>query len=129
MQVQIDSQTFDRTLPSTTGWEENSFWYCTFTGLNEEGGSIDSAFLSCKFAHCEWYWGLFNMAVFVGVKFTDCTFRGTSFAGCKFVECEFVRCHFTTDNLGGSCSFNDTRWYSCSQSGTRGIEHVFKDAF
>jgi hypothetical protein len=127
-QVQIDSQTFDRQLPATTSWEENCFRYCTFVALDEEGGTCDSAFISCEFTRCKWYWALFTQAIFVGVKFTDCTFRGTSFAGCKFVECEFVQCHFTTDNLEGSCSFEDSRWYSCTQSNTRGIEHVLKAA-
>ncbi len=126
--MQINSQAFDRKVSAATGWEENYFWYCTFAGLDEEGGSIESVFLSCEFARCQWYWGMFNLAVFVGVRFTDCTFRGTSFSGCKFVECDFIRCHFTKDNLGGNCSFDDSRWYSCTQTDTRGIEHVFEEA-
>jgi uncharacterized protein YjbI with pentapeptide repeats len=112
----------DTELPSQVGWEDNCFCYCAFAGLHEDGGSIDSVFLNCEFARCEWYWGLFNLAIFVGVKFTDCTFRGTSFADCRFVECEFARCHFTTDTLGGNCSFEGSRWYSCTQIGTQGME-------
>jgi uncharacterized protein YjbI with pentapeptide repeats len=119
--MQIDSQVFGRKLPKGTGWEENCFRYCTFVDLDEEGGGTDSAFIACEFASCEWYWGLFNLAVFVGVTFTGCTFRGTSFSGCKFVECVFVGCKFTRDNLDGHCSFDDTRWYACSQKDTQGL--------
>ena len=126
--MQIDSQVFERKLPPNTGWEENCFRYCTFLGLEEEGGGIDSAFIACEFKQCEWYWGLFNLAVFVGVKFTGCTFRGSSFMDCKFVECEFIRCKFTEDNLGGGCSFADNRWYACSQTDTEGLDRAVAHA-
>lgn len=122
--MQIDSQQFLGTLSKGVGWEENAFRYCTFEGLNEEGGHSTSVFLDCNFVRCEWYWGLFNCAVFVGVTFTECVFRGTSFSGCKFVECEFTRCQFVPDNLGRGCSFDDTRWYGCSKRETQGLEHV-----
>ena len=123
--MQIDSETFERKLPAGTDWEENCFRYCTFLGLDEEGGGIDSLFLECEFANCEWYWSLFNLAVFVGVKFTSCRFRGVSFSGCRFIECEFVRCEFSKDNMGGECNFRDSRWYGCKQSETQGLTHAF----
>jgi uncharacterized protein YjbI with pentapeptide repeats len=126
--MQIDSEKFERKHPPSVGWREHCFQYCTFIDLVEEGGSIESVFLACDFRNCEWYWGLFNIAVFVGVTFTDCTFRGASFSGCKFVECEFVRCKFTLDNLGGSCSFNDSRWYNCSQKDTEGLDSAVAHA-
>ena len=122
--MQVDSQEFLGNLPKGTDWEENAFRYCTFEGFSQEGGHCTSLFLDCSFDRCEWYWGLFNCAVFVGVKFNECVFRGTSFSDCKFVECEFTRCEFTADNLGANCRFNDCRWYACGKRETRGLEHV-----
>jgi uncharacterized protein YjbI with pentapeptide repeats len=103
-------------------WEGAVLRYCEFDGLNQEGGEIDATFLSCAFRNCDWYWGIFNLGVFVSTKFENCTFRGTAFAGCKFIECEFSNCKFLADNLNGSCSFDDTLWYGCKQGDCIGLE-------
>lgn len=82
-------------------------------------------FLSCKIEKCEWYWGLFNLAIFVGVDFDCCTFRGTSFAGSKFIDCNFNNCEFLEDNFGGDCLFHEVVWYGCSQSNCTGLDQEF----
>lgn len=122
----FESQQFDTRLKKPVGWSDNVFRYCDFVHINTEGGDVDSVFLNCTFQNCEWYWGLFNLAVLVQVKFTNCTFRGTAFSGSKFVECEFVDCEFTLDNLNGECSFDDVTWYGCVQSNCKGLEQEFR---
>jgi uncharacterized protein YjbI with pentapeptide repeats len=126
--MQIDSVDFRGKLGKGIKWDENVFRYCTFEKLREEGAHVTSEFIDCKFEGCDWYWGLFNVATFVGVIFRNCDFRGASFSGCRFVECEFDTCNFTIDNFGGKCSFTGARWYACRQSNCRGLEGVFKDA-
>jgi len=118
----------DRTLrPFTTDPElsslasEANVRYETFENFATEGGVIDGVFLGCSFTNVDWYWGLFNMSVFVESTFQGCTFRGSAFSGCIFVECTFVGCHFVKDNLGGECSFEDSRWYGCQQSESTGL--------
>lgn len=101
------------------------FRYCSFESAAIEGGCSDGVFLSCTFRDFEWYWGLFNMALFVSCKFEECTFRGTSFAGCRLVECSFSNCKFLSDNLGGSCAATDTNVYGCSSENSKGIRDVF----
>ncbi len=113
----FENQQFDANFKIVANWSNHVFRYCDFHGINSEGDHIDSTFLGCTFEECEWYWGLFNLAVFVQVKFTHCVFRGTAFSGSKFIECEFVGCQFIKDNLNSECSFHDVMWYGCTQSG------------
>lgn len=123
--MQIDSGDFRAALGQGINWDENVFRYCTFMQVAGEGAHVTSEFIDCQFEECGWYWGLFNLATFVGVKFKGCTFRGCSFSDCRFVECEFDACDFTPDNLGGECSFEGSRWYACHQKNCRGLEDVF----
>lgn len=102
------------------------FRYCSFESATIEGGDSDGVFLSCTFRDVEWYWGLFNMALFVSCKFERCTFRGTSFAGCRLVECSFSNCKFLSDNVGGSCTATETSVYGCSLENSEGFDHVFQ---
>lgn len=101
------------------------FRYCHFDSLALEGGVSDGVFLSCTFRDFEWYWGIFNLALFVGCKFERCTFRGTSFAGCRLVECSFDNCRFLPDNLGGLCTATDTNVYGCSSQHCDGFDELF----
>lgn len=104
------SQQFEDGLEEPAGWSDHVFHYCDFSGISTEGGEVDSVFVGCKIENCDWYWTLFNLAIFVSVDFNGCTFRGTSFSGTKFVECDFNNCKFIKDNLDGECSFNDVAW-------------------
>jgi uncharacterized protein YjbI with pentapeptide repeats len=117
----FQSEQFKGCLTDPASWSDHVFRYSAFAGISTEGAEIDSAFLSCKIDNCEWYWGLFNLAIFVEVTFEGCTFRGASFAGCKFIECKFSNCQFLKDNLGGDCSFDDVVWYGCSQTNCTGL--------
>jgi uncharacterized protein YjbI with pentapeptide repeats len=126
--MQIDSTTYDGSIGKNSSWsEDNVFRYCLFARIVAEGAHIDSCFLECEFEKCDWYWGLFNVALFVNAKFKNCTFRGCSFADCKFVECKFENCEFTVDNLDKGCSFEGSRWYACQQHNCKGIEGAFKN--
>jgi uncharacterized protein YjbI with pentapeptide repeats len=120
--MQIDSETFVGSLGRSPGWDENAFFYCSFERVSQEGLHVSSVFLDCRFQKCDWYWALFNVATFIGAKFENCVFRGCSFAECRFVECEFVDCDFTVDSFGKPCSFDGTRWYSCKQHTTNGLD-------
>ena len=120
--MQIDSETFVGKLAATANWEESVYRYCTFDRIEHEGLHVTSAFLDCRFESCDLYWALFNTATFVGVEFKDCVFRGCAFSGCCFVECRFDSCSFENDNLGGSCTFDDTRWYGCAQTNSQGLD-------
>jgi uncharacterized protein YjbI with pentapeptide repeats len=111
----FESQQFDTRFKKPVAWSDHIFRYCDFANIAVEGGDVDSVFIGCTIEKCEWYWGLFNGAVFVNVTFRDCTFRGTAFSGSKFVECKFSDCHFIKDNLGSDCSFDDVAWYKCVQ--------------
>lgn len=122
----FQSAQFQGRLTNPASWSDNVFRYSEFTGISTEGGEVDSVFVSCKFAKCEWYWGLFNLAIFVEVDFNGCTFRGTSFDGSKFIDCNFTNCEFVKDNLGADCSFNDVVWYGCSQSNCTGLDREFR---
>lgn len=122
------SQQFGQRLAQSPGWSDHVFQFCDFAGIGTEGGEVDSMFAGCKVEHCEWYWGLFNQAVFVQVEFKGCTFRGTHFAGCKFVECSFSDCRFSGDNLGADCAFDEVAWYGCTQTGCSGLEGQFANA-
>ena len=122
--MQIDSETFRARLSKPASWEEQAFRYCIFESFNEEGSHVTSLFLESTFQNCEWYWALFNCAVFVGVKFEKCTFRGCSFSGCRFVECIFEDCEFTLDSLGKGCNFLESRWYGCKQNRSKGLEGI-----
>lgn len=119
--MQLDSQVYEQRLPSNPGWSENCFRYCDFNGLEEDGPHIDSLFLGCTFNACDLYWALFNLAVFVDVKFKRCTFRGCSFADVRFVDCEFDECEFTVDSFGRGCSYDGARWFSCSNKNSKGL--------
>lgn len=111
-------------LPELGG--DHVFRYCTFEGLNEENTlHVDSTFLRCTFKNDEFYWTLFNGVLFSGCELESCTFRGVSFADCRFIDCTFKDCVFTKDNLGGSCTYEDTLWAGCSQTGCTGWEGVW----
>ena len=103
------------------------FRFCHFESAALEGGDSDGVFLSCTFQDFEWYWGLFNLAVFVGCKFERCTFLGTSFSSCRLVECSFTECHFLPDNLGGLCSAPETNVYGCSSANCEGFNELFQN--
>jgi len=99
--------------------------YSTIEGFSVNGGHVDAAFLFCNLCELDVYGCIFNLCVFVDCTFENCTFRGTAFPGCKFVDCTFTGCQFIQDNLGGECSFDDTRWYGCTQSACEGLDgHV-----
>lgn len=121
MNVYFESMDFERNHSLPEGWEEGSFKYCTFNRLDIEGKEFGGVLVGCVIDGCDWYWTLFNTAIFVNVEFKNCTFRGVSFSGCSFTECQFVGCKFMKNNLGGDCSFNDSRWYACSQSACAGF--------
>lgn len=123
--MQVTSKVFERGLSEGIAWEEQVFIFCEFKGIRGEGLHVTSTFLDSTFRQCDIYWALFNTATFVGVKFYGCDFRGCSFSGCRFVECEFEDCRFLPDNLNGSCSFDDSRWYSCTQRQTEGLSAEF----
>jgi uncharacterized protein YjbI with pentapeptide repeats len=103
-----------------------AFYMSTRPNIATEGGDVDSIFVGCTIENCEWYWGLFNLAIFVQVKFKNCTFRGTGFSGSKFVECEFTNCEFIKDNLNSECSFKDIAWYGCTQNNCGALEREFR---
>lgn len=139
----------DHGLPES--WDDSVFSSCTFDGLGVEGLSVDGAMLWCTVRRSEFYWGLFNTAALVNVRFQDCRFPGTSFRGCRMVECTFEHCRFVLDNLGGTCTVDDciladcvfdncrfdhkagerqsvftpdNRIYGCSQRNTIGLDGV-----
>ena len=126
--MQFDSETYAPTSENAPDWAENSFRYCDFRNLKNEGARVHAFFLGCDFSECDWYWGHFGSAIFVNVKFKACKFQGSFFADCKFVECEFEDCSFTTDNLGMECTFNENKWFDCKQTNCTGLKDAFKNA-
>jgi uncharacterized protein YjbI with pentapeptide repeats len=122
----FETQQFEGRLKKPASWSDHVFRYCEFSRISTEGGDIDSVFMECKIENCEWYWGLFNSTICVGVRFEGCTFRGTAFSGCKFIECEFTDCKFIKDNLNSECSFDDNTWYGCTQTQCPGLEQEFR---
>lgn len=117
----IHSETFERSLSKPPGWEDHVFQFCTFHNLDGEGLHVTSHFIDCEFEGGDFYWVIFNLAVFVGVTFKNCRFRGCSFAGCRMVECVFEHCEFDKDALDGDCTFTGSRWYACKQQSTQGL--------
>lgn len=105
---------------------DHVFRYCKFHKL-EDSREIEATFLSCDFTNCDFYWALFNVASFFRCKFENCIFAGASFADCRLMECAFVKCSFTKDNMGGDCSFENTKWYGCSQTDRSGLEKLAAD--
>ncbi len=122
-----DSATFATTteVRAALAAGDEVFRYCHFESARLEGGDSDGVFLSCTFQDFEWYWGIFNMALFVDCKFERCTFRGTSFAGCRLVDCSFNDCRFLPDNLGAACSSSDTGIYGCAAENCVGFKELF----
>lgn len=103
--------------PPLTG--EDVFRFCQFDNLDVDGVSFAGMMEGCTFTRGRFYWGLFNTASLIDVRFVDCIFPGTSFRGCRFVRCTFESCRFVLDNLGGSatiddCSFTECRFERCS---------------
>lgn len=123
------SETFaaSKEVSSAFAVSDEIFRYCTFESASIDGGGSDGVFLSCTFQDLDWYWGLFNMALFVGCKFERCTFRGASFSGCRFVECSFSDCRFLPDNVGGLCTATDTNVYGCTFQNCEGFNEVFSN--
>lgn len=121
MNIYVESTDFERNKSLPKGWEEGTFKYCNFRNLDIEGAGFGGVLVGCVIEGCEWYWSLFNTTTFVSVKFENCVFRGGSFAGCSFTECQFIGCKFIEDNLGGDCSFRESRWYACTQSACIGF--------
>lgn len=128
--------------------------YCRLAGFPIEGKGIDGALIYCTLEDIDWYWGFFNTAQLHKVTFTRCTFRGCSFRGCSLVGCTFEDCRFVLDNLGATCTIEDTllaectfrrcevvnvradgrrdpvvqkkvRWLGCQQTGCTGLEGLF----
>ncbi|MGY3265499.1 pentapeptide repeat-containing protein [Lysobacter sp. HA35] len=95
--------------------------YCELAVPSVDGGHVDSTFLFCTLRGIDWYWPLFNLAVFVSCTFTGCSFRGAVFAGCRFVDCRFEECTFGGDNLNGDCEFGESVWYGCTQKNCIGL--------
>ncbi len=104
---------------------EEVFRYCVFESANIEGGSFDGVFVSCEFRDIEFYWGLFNSALFFGNRFERCTFQGTSFSSCRFVECTFTDCSFVKDNLASPCSARETKLFACAAHNCEGWNELF----
>ncbi len=121
MPLYFECTDFDEKGSLPEGWEEGSFKYCNFSNLIIDGGGLEGVLVGCIIETSDWYWSLFNTATFVNVEFKNCTFRGVSFASCSFTECKFIDCTFCKDNLGGECSFDENRWYACTQSGCTGF--------
>jgi len=96
------------------------FRYCDFTGLMRSGGAIDATFVGGSFKECDFYWTLFNICLFVDMRFERCVFRGVSFPGCRFLNCRFIDCSFVADSFGGHCSFDETKWYDTEFQGCVG---------
>lgn len=101
------------------------FRYCSFETANLEGGDFDDVFISCEFRDLDFYWGMFNLALFLNCKFERCTFRGTSFAGCLFMESTFADCRFLKDNLAAPCDAPDTKLFACSAENCEGWNELF----
>jgi len=123
----FESETFQGRLIKPEAWSGHVFRYSEFANISTEGGDVDSVFVACKIEKCEWYWGIFNLAIFVQVDFNECTFRGTAFSGARFVDCNFNKCSFLKDNLDADCSFNDVVWYGCRQHDCIGLEAEFRN--
>ena len=121
----FESKTFDTHFEEPASWSDHVFRYCEFSNISTEGSEVDSVLIGCRIENCEWYWGLFNLALFVNVTFKGCVFRGTGFSGSKFIECDFIDCRFIKDNLNTNCYFDDNAWYGCAQSNCPGLEHEF----
>ena len=117
----FESIKFETEMPRSEEWPDNVFQYCNFKKISTDTSEMLGVFVGCKFEECDWYWTLFNLPIFVNVKFIKCTFRGVSFAGVRFIDCEFEGCVFTHDNLGGECSFLEISWYGCSDVGSTGL--------
>ena len=112
-----------QTLPDFS--EDHVFRYCKFEGLKDsDARQIDATFLYCSFRGCHFYWALFNTALFFQCKFENILFQGASFADCRFIDCSFVACKFLESNMGGPCTFEDTKWYGCTQSDCTGSEET-----
>ncbi|OGA80325.1 MAG: hypothetical protein A2711_11965 [Burkholderiales bacterium RIFCSPHIGHO2_01_FULL_63_240] len=124
MHTYYESEEFQKRGSLPSGWEESSFKYCEFKLLEIEGGGFGGVLVGCVFENSEFYWSLFNSGIFVDVEFKNCVFRGVSFAGCVFTECRFIGCTFTNDNMGGTCSFPDSRWYACTQTACTGLTNT-----
>ena len=122
----FESEVFDTRFEKPASWSDHVFRYCEFSNIDTKGGDVDSVFIGCRIENCEWYWGLFNGALFLNVTFKGCVFRGTAFAGSKFIECDFIDCRFIKDNLNADCSFDDIAWYGCTQRNCPGLEQEFR---
>ncbi len=107
-------------------FEDSVFRNSTFLMPTINGGHVTSIFLESTFSNIDWYWGTFNDSRFVTCTFKNCTFRGTAFLSCCFVECNFDSCRFAHDNVGGQCSFDDSRWYGCEARNCEGLDGVIR---
>ena len=148
----IEHGEFDRdNRPPLNQLDDTIFRSCSFANLEIEGSGLDGALIYCTLRDIDWYWGLFNTAIFLCTRFENCTFRGASFMSCRLLECQFIGCHFALDNLGGPCTFEDcsvvectfdkcklildspkgrtvferTRWYGCTQNDCIGFSGLF----
>lgn len=127
MPIENETITTSKDVRKALAENDEIFRYCQFKTAKLEGGESDGVFLSCTFQGFEWYWGIFNLALFVSCKFEGCTFRGTAFSGCRFVECSFIQCQFLADNLGGLCSASETNLYDCSSTDCVGFSELFQN--
>ena len=121
----FESETFSPDAKPFPDWRNETYHYCNFERFSDLTDPVEGSYLGCEFVGCGWYWALFNCAVLVRVKFENCQFDGCSFSSCTFVECEFVGCKFGDDSFEKGCSFDESRWYGCTQSNCTGLEGVF----
>jgi len=61
----IERQEFNgHTGPPSNGQDDTVFRYYNFSDLDIEGKGFDGALIGCTFRKIDWYWSLFNPALF-----------------------------------------------------------------
>lgn len=105
------------------GADLSSYYFksCNFSGLQMDGGDFSAAMIFCHVDDSDFYWTNFLQTIVVRGHFRSATFRGSAFSGTRFIECSFENCDFTEDNMGSSCSFDDTVFFRCTFTNTKGI--------
>ncbi len=103
------ARTFSASARSTTSMSTA----VSFSGLME----------GCTFTRAQLYWGFFNVASLIDVRFVDCVFPGASFRGCRLVQCTFENCRFILDNLGGSATIDDCSFTNAGSTAARSSAH------
>lgn len=75
---------------------------------------LDAYFASVSFNRTTFYSNLMSGARFTDCHFKDCEFLGATVEEATFTDCTFQRVRVWKDNIGSSCSFDATRFESCS---------------